>query len=341
MNAPNDKDNNFIFPAMPKEALDCLPFGVYVIGQDGIIEFFNAKMAEISGVDDPAKIVGQNVFKIPTYEQYGLARYMKRGLGGEPFKIEGIKYVSYLGKKESFRSYYGIPVKDENGEALKLLCICEDVTEKKNLENRVASDLAEKEILLKEINHRVKNNMQVVYSLLNLQSLDIRDEKALKLLEEIKGQIKSILLVHEKLYATKNISRIRVAEYIGELTDNIFKTFWVDTERVNKRIVIGPDLILPLDKAIPCALIVNELVTNAIKYAFPDKRRGEITVRFGETEKNRYELRVSDNGAGFAPKSGKRTKKTLGLELVKTLARQINGELKIMNDHGVKIIIKF
>jgi hypothetical protein len=175
---PDHADQNFILPAMSKEALDRLPFGAYVIGKDGVIEFFNAKMTEISGVEDAGMIVGQNVFRIPTYKQYGLLKYIRQGLLGQPFKIEGIQYVSFVGRKETYRSYYGIPVKDEKGKVLKLLCICEDITKQRKLEKRVADDLAEKEVLLKEINHRVKNNMQVVYSLLNLQSLNIKDKAA-------------------------------------------------------------------------------------------------------------------------------------------------------------------
>jgi PAS domain S-box-containing protein len=338
---PIRKYENFILPAMSEEALDNLPFGIYIISQEGIIEFFNTKMTEISGVEDAGVIEGQNVFDIPNYKQYGLLKYIRQGLGGKPFKIEGIKYVSFVGKKESYRSYYGIPVKDEKGRVQKLLCICEDVTRQKKLEERVATDLAEKEVLLKEINHRVKNNMQVVYSLINLQSLNIKDKSALRLLEESKSQIKSMLLVHEKLYSSKNILKIDINDYIRDLADNIFKLFWVDEKRISRKILVDRGLVLSLDKAIPCALIINELITNALKYAFPGKGKGEITIGFRKTRDHKHELSVGDNGVGFAAQAGEKPAKTLGLELVRTLTRQINGEMEIANDHGVKITIKF
>jgi len=335
------KENDFILPAMSKEALDKLPFGVYIINKEGVIEFFNTTMTEISGVEDAGRIVGQNVFRIPTYKQYGLIKFIKQGLLGEPFKVEGIQYVSFVGRKESFRSYYGIPVKDRKGKVLKLLCLCEDITEQKKLKKQVAADLKEKEVLLREINHRVKNNMQVVYSLINLQSLKVKDKSAIRFLEEIKAQIQSMLLVHEKLYSSKNILRIDIREYMEALIDNIFGAFWVDQQRIKKKIMIDKGMVLSLDKAIPCALITNELITNAIKYAFPDKRAGKITVRFGQADGGGYELCIRDNGIGFASGLAKKPLQTLGLELVKTLAAQINGKVKIESDHGTKIVVKF
>lgn len=124
----------FILPEISREVLDSLPFGVYVINGDGAIEYFNPKMAEISGVRDAEEIVGQNVFKIPNYKKYKLDKYFASGLKGNPFRIESIKYVSYTGKKESVRHYNGIPVKDRKGKVQKLLCIVEDVTESKQAE---------------------------------------------------------------------------------------------------------------------------------------------------------------------------------------------------------------
>ena len=141
---------------LSREALDNLPFGAYVIDQAGIILFFNQEMAKISGVEEAKKIEGQNVFEIPTYQKYGLIEFIKQGLGGQPFTIKGIQYKSHVGKKESFRDYYGIPIKNDKGETEKLLCLVEDVTRHRELEEQVIADLREKERLLEKLSQRQK-----------------------------------------------------------------------------------------------------------------------------------------------------------------------------------------
>ena len=145
--------------SLSKEALDNLPFGAYVIDKDGTILFFNKEMTRISGVEEAAQIEGQNIFKIPSYEKYGLLRFMKRGFEGKPFRVKGIQYISHVGKKESFRDYYGIPIKNEKGETEKLLCIVEDMTQRRELETQVIADLEEKEKVLRNIRDRVDKDM--------------------------------------------------------------------------------------------------------------------------------------------------------------------------------------
>ncbi|MFH0891885.1 MAG: histidine kinase dimerization/phosphoacceptor domain -containing protein [Candidatus Falkowbacteria bacterium] len=334
-------DNIFILPAMSKEALNNLPFGAYIINKEGQVEFFNSEMVKISGVKEAGEIEGQNIREIPTYKEYGLLEYIEKGLSGESFRIEGIKYISFIGKKESFRSYYGIPVKNKDGETQKLLCIVEDITENRNNQERIKADLVEKEVLLKEIQHRVKNNMQVIYSLLNMQSRNIKDGSARKLIEESKGQIKSILLVHESLYQSPDIGRIDFGEYIKNLIINLFNLFLVDRNLVSYKIdVIKAEL--NISGAIPCALIINELVTNSLKYAFPDKRTGEINIGLKSADELNYELTVSDNGVGFDMTSVN-SANSLGMTLVNTLSQQIYGSIRVVSekDKGTKCVIKF
>lgn len=332
-------NNTFILPALSKEALNNLPFGAYVISPEGVVEFFNSEMVKISGVKEAEEIEGQNILEIPTYKEYGLLEFIKKGLAGESFRIEGIRYVSYIGKKESFRSYYGIPVKNEAGEVEKLLCIVEDVTENRKNQERIKSDLLEKETLLKEVQHRVKNNMQVVYSLLNLQSRKIKDEEALKLINESKHQIKSILLVHESLYRSANMVSIDFGEYIENLVMNLFDLFMVDRSLISREINVVK-VGLSIQQAIPCALIINELVTNSLKYAFPGSRAGRITISLKSVDDLNYELAVSDNGVGFS-ESDIDSSNSLGVTLVNTLARQIYGDVKLVLKEGVKYLIKF
>lgn len=335
-----EKNEKFILPPLSREALNNLPFGVYIVNQEGIVEFFNKEMTKISGVKQAEEIEGQNVLEIPTYKKYGLDKYIKQGLGGEPFKIEGIKYVSYVGEKESIRSYWGIPVKNEQGEVVKLLLIAEDITAQKRNEEQIRKDLKEKEVLVSEINHRVKNNMQVVYSLLNMQALNIKDKKAIELIEESKNQIKSMLLIHENLYQAGDLAEINFYNYIGSLITNLFKVFCVDESRITKNIIVD-NVTLSIKKAIPCALIVNELVSNSLKYAFPDKRKGTIQIILTVKDEKNIELMVKDNGIGFDKLPDFKNIKSLGLELVSTLTRQLEGKLIINNKKGAEIIIIF
>lgn len=151
---------------LSREALDSLPFGVYVIDSDGMILFFNKEMAHISGVNEGKEIEGQNVFDIPSYQKYGLLQYIKRGLEGSPFRLKGIQYISHVGKKESFRDYYGIPIKNDKGEVEKLFCIVEDTTQRKILESQVISEIEEKEKMIKEIRSRLDKDMNRINDVL-------------------------------------------------------------------------------------------------------------------------------------------------------------------------------
>jgi len=332
-------NNAFILPALSKEALNNLPFGAYIINQEGLVEFFNSEMVKISGVKEAVEIEGQNILEIPTYKEYGLLEFIKKGLAGESFRIEGIRYVSYIGKKESFRSYYGIPVKNEAGKVEKLLCIVEDITENRKNQERIKMDLAEKETLLKEIQHRVKNNMQVVYSLLNLQSRKIKDKEAQKLINESKNQIKSILLVHESLYRSSDMRNIDFGEYVKNLVLNLFDLFMVDRNLISHEINMEK-AELNIQQAIPCALIINELVTNSLKYAFSRGKTGKISLGLKSVDELNYELTVSDNGVGFS-ESDIDSSNSLGITLINTLARQIYGDVKLASKGGVKYTIKF
>jgi len=152
---------------LSREALDNLPFGAYVIDQDGIILFFNKEMARMSGVETAEKVEGQNVFDIPSYQKYGLLKYIKRGLEGKPFRLKGIQYISHVGKKESFRDYYGIPIKNEEGEVEKVLCIVEDATQRKILEQQVVEEIEEKEVIIKSVKDRLDKDMSRIKEVLS------------------------------------------------------------------------------------------------------------------------------------------------------------------------------
>ncbi len=208
-----------------------------------------------------------------------------------------------------------------------------EITDRKIAEQQIFDSLKEKEELLKEIHHRVKNNMQIISSLLYLQSKDIKDEKINEMLLNSQNRIKTMALIHEKLYQSKDLTNIDFADYIKSLLISFIKY-------PNIKITSQVDSIrLPITKAIPCGLIVNELVTNAIKYAFPDDKKGNIIISLIEGEEH-FTLTVRDDGIGMS-KIDFSNIKTLGLTLVDSLTKQLNGHIETNSENGTSFQINF
>ena len=210
---------------------------------------------------------------------------------------------------------------------------------------RANSDLSvslqEKVVLLKEIHHRVKNNLQVITSLLNLQARDIVDESAQKLFINSQSRVQTMALIHERLYQSDNLSKVNFAEYIPALVDSLFSTYKTGSQEVDLQIDVE-ELMIELDQAIPCGLIVNELMSNALKYAFPEERSGTIVVQLHALEDNMLELNVSDNGIGLPEEVGLEAKSTLGWQLLNILTRQMRGALEVLERRqGVHFRITF
>ncbi|MBA3018841.1 MAG: PAS domain S-box protein [Proteobacteria bacterium] len=198
----------------------------------------------------------------------------------------------------------------------------------------------EKEVLLREIHHRVKNNMQVISSLLKLQSRSIKDKRSVEMLKESQDRIRSMALVHEKLYKSKNLTNIDFNEYIEHLVQTLFRSYAVNREKIRLKLNIER-VMLKIDKAIPCGLIVNELVLNSLKHAFADGDKGEIEVSLVFINENEVELFVSDNGIGVPEGMDFKNSESLGLKLVNILTDQINGKLYLDQSKGTKFQIRF
>jgi two-component sensor histidine kinase len=212
--------------------------------------------------------------------------------------------------------------------------------ERKKIEEKLNSSLIEKEFLLKEIHHRVKNNLQIISSLLNLQAENISDLVTKEKYTESIGRIKSMAIIHELLYRSKNLSTIEIKDYLNELVSYITDTYNVNKNiRVNLEVKVQQKFI-ELDKAIPCGIIINELLSNAFKYAFKGKKKGLVTISFKETKKN-YSLLVSDNGVGFIDSDHLKDVNTLGLQLVNSLVGQLGGSLKTETKNGTLFDIRF
>ena len=221
------------------------------------------------------------------------------------------------------------------------LAVFRDITERKLAEDKIKTSLLEKETLLKEIHHRVKNNLQIVSSLLDHQTQYIKDKKMIDIFTESQNRISSMSLVHEKLYRSKDLAKIDFNDYINDLVANLFQSYNSRSGNIKLNMNIQ-NIRLDIDFAIPCGLIINELVTNSLKYAFPEGRKGEIQVAFFKNDENMLELMIGDNGIGISKDTDFRKTESLGLHLVTILAeKQLHGEIYLNRDHGTEFHIKF
>ncbi len=215
-----------------------------------------------------------------------------------------------------------------------------EVHERKLAEDKISASLKEKEILLREIHHRVKNNMQIIISLINLQQNQLRDDTQHTFFEESKNRIFSMALVHEQLYESENLSRIELLEYIKSLVQNIKHSSGERSDRITFDISI-PHVYLTIDKAIPCGLIANELITNSLKHAFPGRRKGRIEISVNKNNGPLCSLQIKDNGVGLPEDVDVKKSSSLGLVLVSLLTEQLDGTVRIDRTGGTTFTIEF
>jgi two-component sensor histidine kinase len=194
----------------------------------------------------------------------------------------------------------------------------------------ISENLSEKEVLLKEIHHRVKNNLQVVSSLLSIQSREISDEKALAAVNESRDRVKSMAIIHQNLYREENLTGVEAADYVERLCKSLFQSYRVDHDQINLTIE-ADEVVLDVDLSIPLGLVMNELISNALKHAFPDGRSGELKISLKQHE-NDLILRVEDNGVGLKPK--KEHKESFGTKMINAFARKLNAEWSLLEDEG-------
>jgi|GEM_PF-1914137 len=310
-----------------------------VVSQDGIIKRANNATILLLGFTEQ-EIIGQPINKIIPDGDKLLLNNMKCDIGKKRNPpCEETSFIS-KGQKKIDIIFSASIMYDKYGNIQDIVCVAQDITERKRSEKIVEDSLHDKEVLLREIHHRVKNNMQIISSLLSHQMENINDNTIKDIFAESQNRILSMALVHEKLYQSSDLRDIDFKEYINDLAANLFESYR-KSENIKININVK-DIFLDIDLAIPTGLIINELITNSLKYAFPGSMKGEINISFRSTDENSFELVIGDNGIGFPKDLDFRKTKSLGLHLVTILAeKQLHGSIDINRNKGTEFQIKF
>ena len=340
------------------------PDGVFIHDEKGHVIFANSSALKIMGIKSLRELENKSVlhYILPEYHDEIKRRGKMLEEGKSiPFIANKIKRADgtiidveskpipfmYEGKKAVLVVYHDISYQRQLEREQMRAQIAEEatsklrteITERKKAEEKIKQSLKEKEILLKEVHHRVKNNLQVISSILNLQSSYIKDKNMISLLKESQNRIQSMAHIHESLYQTKDFSFINFSEYIINLSRNLVHSYSSEMITIDLGLDVG-NIFLNLDSAIPSGLIINELVSNSIKYAFVNRKSGIINIALKQ-EGDIITLKIADNGIGMPPIINFRKTESLGLQLVVTLVEQMYGNIQMENINGVSYTIQF
>jgi PAS domain S-box-containing protein len=323
------------------------PTYTILVSLEGSILDVNSAASEFAGISSQ-ELIGKNFPELQIFPNEEDIKFQRSkfllALQGETIKPFQYQLIDYKGNYSWVESQL-VPIK-KDGEINSILVISKDITERKKAMDGLERMVDEKNILIKEIHHRVKNNMQIISSLLNLQSQHLKaDEQfAVSILKESQNRVKSMAMIHENLYQSKDFTHIKFEDYITRLVYELFYSYSGDADKI-RLVVDVDDVNLNMETAVPCGLIVSELFTNSVKYAFPEDQEGEIRVSLkqepGTDDTREFILTVSDDGVGFPPDLDYRNTETLGLELVNNLTRQIDGNISLDLTQGTKFTVKF
>lgn len=316
------------------------PDSILTTDLEGNIVYASPQTLKMHGFENPQELTGKSIFQLISPDcrdkaKYDLEKTLSNGI---------LRNLEYKLLKKDGSQFIGewntAAVLDTHERPVAFMATARDITHHKKIKKQMQASIHEKEVLLKEIHHRVKNNLQIISSLLNLQSMHIKDDnKAFEVFKESQNRVKTMAIVHEKLYQSGNFAQINFSQYIHNLISSIFSSYGVKTEDIKLKIT-GKDVFLDINTAIPCGLIINELVTNSIKHAFSPGSSGEIHVEFEKTD-DECVLIVQDNGKGLPDEFDVEKTDTLGMELVKNLVYQLEGKLEVIIGEGAIFRISF
>ncbi len=233
------------------------------------------------------------------------------------------------------------PIVSDAGQLIGHTGTVEDITDQKHAKEQITASLREKEVLLKEIHHRVKNNLQIISSLIYLQAQRVEDLKVRQIFEDSQSRISAMALVHENLYRSQNLSRINLSEYIQTLTASLFYTYRIQPGLVQLKVNADDSILVSLDKAIPCGLVLNELMTNALKHGFSEGKTGEIVVTLEQMPSNQIHLIVENNGNQLPDAFDLKRTQSMGLRLIHELVNQLRGHFELDETDKTRFKITF
>ena len=310
------------------------PECVKILDMKGKLLYINPAGLNMIEADSLEQVTGKKLIHLalPAYKKPFADMLIKVTLKGEAemltFEMEGLK------GRHRWLETHSVPYKDVHGKIIGLLGVTRDITEKYNADQMLKRSLADKEVLLKELFHRTKNNMQVMVGLLTLQMQQIENKQAISLLQDAKDRIYSMAMVHDRLLKSKNLSEINFKEYLEIMVSTVASGYAHMAKKVHLAFDLE-DVLVNIDAAAPCALVVNEIISNAMKYAFPESRPGNIKVSLKPLEPKGMLLKVSDDGIGFPDNVDWRNTKSMGMWIIKNLAEnQLHGKVSMKTSAG-------
>ncbi len=321
-----------------RQLVETMREGMTIVDENGINTYVNDQFCMMTGYAGE-EVVGRPVpdFLAEESREVWRERWSRRRTPEEePYEL---CFLRKDGKKiyvvTSPRALF-----DGQGRFKGSFAVITDITGRKLAEEKIKASLREKEVLLQEIHHRVKNNMAVISGMLNLQAASFKDPDVIGAFESSKQRIRSMAMVHEKLYGAGDFSQIDFNDYIPDLVNRIARSNDVSARNIRWDVRVN-DISLAIDTAVPCGLIINELVTNAFKYAFPDGRKGEIHIEFSRDADRSCVLEIRDTGVGLPPGFDLEDTSSFGLYLVNLLCQQLNGKLEVDGSGGTSVKITF
>lgn len=308
---------------------------VIIADDSGKIEWVNDGFIRMTGLSQ--NIIGKGVNDLHVYENINtIIAETRTGKHSRIFE----SHVKSEDGKDRWISSTLTPIFDDNQRLRKLLFVDTDITESKKMANQIVASLKEKDLLLKEIHHRVKNNLQIIISLLNLQSGYIKDEETLKAVREGQNRVRSMALVHEKFYQSDELGEIDFKEYTDKLCYFLKQSYAVQDAPIS--ITVNAEGIgFDMDTAMPCGLLITEIVSNSLKYGFPDHREGKINIDFKKVPEKKVMMTISDNGIGLPFGFEIEKSESLGMQLIIALTSQLDGEVIYSGENGTKFSITF
>ena len=311
---------------------------IWEVDREGRYTYCSPKLTDILGYA-PDELLGKTPFDLMPEEEAKRIEEIFRTITAEFKPIVNLK-IRALHKDGRMRviETSGVPIFDENHQYSGYRGIDRDVTDRSLAEEQIRNDLKEKGVMLQEIHHRVKNNLQIIISLLNLQSHHIKDPDTLNAFQESKNRVHSMAIVHENLYRSPDLTKIKFNDYIQTLSRELYQTYKVGAP---VRLIFDLDeVLLSVDKAIPCGLILNELITNALKHAFVDQKEGNLRISCKKRQGENFQLIVEDDGVGISGEIRCMKTESLGMRLVHLLCDQISASIRFETSGGTRTIIE-